>query len=201
MNVITISRQLGSLGTTLGRHVAARLNLRLVHREIINQAARIAGDPELALATIDELGLLGLEPDPTHQDAYLQAVRRVIEEEAVKGQVIIVGRAGQALLQDRADTLHLRVVAPLEVRVERIVKAHGTSPQAARAQIADSDSYRAGYLQRFYGIHWEDPSLYHLVLNTGQLDLETAAEIVCTAVHHEPQHRPHHEDNPEVPLE
>ena len=193
MAVITISRQLGSLGTTLGRQVSARLGYRLVHRELINQAAHLAGAPDMALVTIDELGLLGIEPDESQQRAYLESVQTVIKDLAVAGNVIIVGRAGQAILQDHSNALHLRVVAPMERRVQRIVKAHGISLKAAKAQIEDSDLFRANYLRRYYNIGWDDPSRYHLVINTGHITLETSAEVVCTAVRNAPNHIPSQE--------
>jgi cytidylate kinase len=181
MATITISRQLGSLGTTLGRKVAVQLGYSLVHRELMNQAARLAGAPDMALATIDELGLLGIEPDETQQKLYLQAVQTVIQNLAQEGNTIIVGRAGQAILQNHPGVLHLRVVAPLATRIQRIVEIHGFSPQAARAQIEASDRYRTDYLRHHYGTGWDDPTLYHLIINTGQLDLEIAADVVCTA--------------------
>ena len=193
MSVITISRQLGSLGTTLGRQVATRLGYRLVHRELINQAAQLAGAPDMALAAIDELGLLGIEPDEDQQRAYLDAIQTVIEKLTVQGNVIIVGRAGQAILQKEPSVLHLRVIAPLETRIQRIVEAHDIPLQAARAQIEDSDRFRARYLQRFYNIRWDDPSLYHLVINTGHISLETSAEVVCTVIGHAPNHIPSQE--------
>jgi cytidylate kinase len=177
----------------MGRRVASRLGYRLVHRELINKAAHLAGAPDMALVTIDELGLLGIEPDDAHQQAYLQAVQIVIENMAEEGKVIIVGRAGQAILQNNPNALHLRVVAPMQVRIQRIVKAHGISPQAARAQIEDSDRYRINYLQRFYNIEWDDPTLYHLIINTGHISLETSAEVVCTVVHNIPDHIPSQE--------
>ena len=182
MTVITISRQLGSLGISLGRLVATRLGYRLVHRELINEAARLVSSPDMALATIDELGLLGLEPDETQQRAYLKAVEGVVEELAQAGKVIIVGRAGQAILRDHPGVFHLRVVAPPKIRIQRIVEAHSISQKAAMAQIEDSDRYRSQYLQRNYHIDWDDPQLYHLIVNTGQTDLETLAEVVCNAV-------------------
>ncbi len=181
MTTITISRQLGSLGTTLGRMVAKRLGYQLAHRDIINRAAHLTGSPDMALATIDELGLLGIEPDEQAYQAYLEAVRQVIEALAEKGNVVIVGRAGQSILQQRAGVLHVRVIAPLDVRVMRIVQAHGIPESAARAQVEDSDRYRANYLQRFYHEPWDAPALYHLIINTGHMSLEVAAEVVCTA--------------------
>ena len=182
MAVITISRQLGSLGTTLGRQIAARLGYRLVQRELINQAAQLAGAPELALATIDELGLLGIEPGPSQQQAYLLAVQKVIKDTASQGDVIIVGRASQVVLHNWPNTLHLRVIAPLEIRVQRVVTAHGISTQAAKAQIKGSDRYRATYLKRFYAIQWDDPCYYHLVINTGFLSQEDSAQLVCSLI-------------------
>jgi cytidylate kinase len=190
MTVITISRQLGSQGTTLGRLIASRLGYRLVQRELINQAARLVHSPSMALATIDELGLLGIETDQQQQLAYLQAVENVIETLLSEGNVVIVGRAGQAILHNQPNVFHLRVIAPLETRIQRVVKAHQISRQAALAQIEDSDRYRADYLQTHYHIHRDNPELYHLVINTGQLDLETSAEVVCTAVHKAPNHPP-----------
>ena len=96
--------------------------------------------------------------------------------------MVIVGRAGQAILQNHPQVLHLRVMAPLETRIQRIVEAHKISAQAAAAQIHDSDRYRADYLKIFYHIDWEDPTLYHLIINTGRIDLITSAEVVCAAV-------------------
>lgn len=186
MAVITISRQLGSLGTTLGRLVASRLEYRLVHRELINQAAQLVHSPDMALATIDELGLLGLEPDETEQQAYLEAVETVMQTLVQEGNTIIVGRAGQVILQNTPNVLHVRVVAPKNIRIQRIVKAHQVTPQAAAAQIEDSDRYRADYLKSVYHIRWDNPCLYHLVINTGLLDLETSAEVVCSAVRNLP---------------
>jgi len=188
MAVITISRQLGSLGTTLGRLIASRLNYRLVQRELINQAARLVSSPDMALAAIDELGLLGLEPDESEQRAYLNAVQTVIEELSHEGNVVIVGRAGQAILHDHPNVLHLRVIAPLETRIQRIIDVHHISERAARAQVEDSDRFRSEYLKSFYHIRWDDSTLYHIIINTGKLDLETSAEVVCTAVHKLPSH-------------
>lgn len=186
MKVLTISRQLGSQGTTLGRMIAPRLGYRVVQRELINQAAKLVDSPKMALATIDELGLFGIEPDDSEQQAYLDAVKNVVLELAEKGGVIIVGRAGQVILRDYPGAFHLRVVAPMEERVQRVVNAHQISAQAARAQVQDSDLYRADYLVRYYKVDWNDASLYHLVINTGRIDLATAVNLVCTAAAKDP---------------
>ncbi|MGB8646688.1 MAG: cytidylate kinase-like family protein [Anaerolineae bacterium] len=185
MTTITVSRQLGSLGVEIATEVAARLGYRLVRREVLNQAARRAGAPEAALADIDELGLLGMSPSPRASKAYHQAISQVMLELVSEGNVVIIGRAGQVILRDLPNILHVRVIAPLALRVERLTARYGISPAAAAAQIEASDHYRRNYLKRFYHVRWEDPELYDLVVNTAQLDCASAAEIVVAAVPHQ----------------
>ncbi len=182
ISVITISRQRGSLGSEVGKIVAEKLGYRLVWRELINQAALRAGAPEAALAAIDDLGLLGISPSAQQQENYLLAVRQVVDELAKEGRVVIVGRAGQVILKDHPLTLHVRVIAPLDVRLARIVAERNISHKAALAQIEASDRARKSYLSRFYQINWEDPDLYDLIINTARLDCQAAAEVICQAV-------------------
>ncbi len=182
MPVVTISRQLGSLGRTVGGLAAERLGYALVSRGLINEAAQRAGAPEAALSAIDELGLLGVGASPKACQAYCRAVELVMKEWAAKGNVVIVGRAGQVILRDQPGVLHVRVVAPLEVRAERIARAHAISLESARAQIEASDKFRRHYLKRFYHVLWDDPDLYDLVVNTGRMTPAAAAEMIIEAV-------------------
>lgn len=182
MTAITISRQLGSLGTAIAREVADRLNYRMVWREVINDAARRAGAPEAALAMIDDLGLLGVHVSPRARRAYQQAVREVMEDLVAEGEVVIVGRAGQVILQDRPDALHVRIRAPLLVRVERVAARQHVPREAARAQVEQGDRTRRDYVREFYGVDWDDPQLYDLVLSTEALTVERGADAVCRAL-------------------
>jgi cytidylate kinase len=182
MATITISRQLGSLGSQVAQHTADLLGYRLVWRDLIHQAARRAGAPEMALAVIDELRLFGLCPSPQACQAYRRAVEQIMQELADQGDVVIQGRAGQIILKDRPDTLHVRIIAPKDLRVERITQKLGITVEQALAQVEASDRYRANYLRRFYQARWDDPALYHLVLNTANLSPVQAGEIICQAV-------------------
>jgi cytidylate kinase len=181
MATITLSRQMGSLGSQVAQQTADMLGYRWVWHDLINQAAQRAGAPEMALAVIDELRLLGVCPSPQACQAYRIAVEQIMEELAAEGNVVIQGRAGQIILKDRADTLHVRIVAPKTLRVERIAKKLDITREQALAQVEASDRYRANYLRRFYKARWDDPSLYHLVLNTAYLTPQQAAAIICQA--------------------
>jgi cytidylate kinase len=179
MNVITISRQLGSYGCEVASKVVEQLGFRLVWRDLINQAAIRAGAPDVALATIDDLGLLGISPSVTGYKAYISAVKSVMEELVSEGNVVIVGRAGQIILRDRPNVLHVQVVAPLDVRIDRVAEQQHIALEAARAQVEASDAHRRKYLKRFYRVNWEDSSLYDLTVNTARLHIEAAAELIC----------------------
>lgn len=157
------------------------MGYRVIRRELINQAARRAGAPEMALAIIDDLDLLGLRPSAEARHAYHQAVQQVMEELIAESDVVIIGRAGQVILRDRPDVLHVRVIAPSALRAERIAHAQGISITAAQAQVKASDRSRRNYL-RYYRARWDDPELYGLIINTERLPPELAADLICQAL-------------------
>ncbi|MCL5951494.1 MAG: cytidylate kinase-like family protein [Chloroflexi bacterium] len=178
MGIITISQQLGSLGHPIAAALAKQLGYRLVWRDLINQAARRAGAPEVALSTMDELGLLGFCASPQACRLYRQAVAEVMQELAAEGNVVIVGRAGQAILRGHPDTVHVRVTAPAPLRAERAAREQGISLKAAQAQVAASDLFRRNYLRRLYRIRWDDPALYDLIINTERITVKEATELI-----------------------
>lgn len=182
MAVITISRQMGCPGCEVAAEIAHCLNYRVVWREVINEAAIRAGVPEVALATIDELNLLGLRPTDEELKAYHAAVREIMNELYDEGDVVIVGRAGQVILREKQDVLHVRIFAPFELRVVRTADRHGISIENARKQVRTSDQTRTRYLKRFYDAKWDDPQLYDLLINTAKIPTIAAAHIICKAL-------------------
>ena len=181
MPIITLSRELGSRGDDIAVAVAEKLNLRLVGRDLLNQAARQAGVPEVALAEIDELGLLGVKPSREALQRYRSTVEGVMSDLADSGNVMLVGRGSQIVLAGRPGVLHIRIIAPHAVRVRCVQERCHVSAEAAAARIDASDRARAGYLRRSYGARWDDPLLYDLVLNTAHLTVENAVDLLCLA--------------------
>jgi len=182
MPLITISRQLGSLGDEVASAIAERLKYEVVSREVINQAARRASVPEVALATIDDLNLFGIRPSAKARLAYHQAIQEVMEEYAAVGDAVIIGRAGQVILRGFPNVLHIKVIAPASMRAERIARSNNISFVAAQAQIEASDRTRRNYLRRYYHARWDDPALYDLIINTSRLEPTNAACLVCQAL-------------------
>ena len=182
MSIITISRQAGSQGDEVALEVSNRLKWRCICREVINEAAREARVPLVGLAAIDELGVLGLHPSIKEWQAYQTQAERIIRHLADEGNVVIVGRGSQMVLRDHPGVLHVRVIAPLEVRVVRLQQQEHISAEAAQVRLEATDKARLRYLQRSYGIKTNDPTFYHLVINTGLLKLSQAVNLVLQAV-------------------
>lgn len=181
MPVITLSREMGSRGDDIAQAIAERLKLRIVGRELINRAAKEAGAPEIALAEIDELGLLGVKPGPASLRLYRQKVTEVIDSLAAEGNVLLMGRGGQVVLAGRPGVLHIRATAPREMRVQLVQQRCQVSLEVAAARVDACDRARAGYVKRHHGVSADDPHLYDLVLNMARLDVAAAVELICLA--------------------
>lgn len=182
ISVVTISRQLGSGGSELAKKIAELCDFHLIWREVINQAAIKIGAPEVALAMIDELGLFGLFPDEATCSAYCTAVQQVMFKYAESGNVVIVGRASQMILKDYPNTLHIRVIADLNTRIQTLSKTKKITQQAARSQIIKSDSSRQKYLKDFYQVDLNDPALYDITLNSGRISIDQASAWISSLI-------------------
>jgi cytidylate kinase len=181
--------------------LAKRLGWQLVHHEIVAQVAKALGVSEADAQAHDEhaeglvsrilYGLSAIQPpmpggmpsDLTMDSrAYDEARRRVVEGSIAAGQVIIVGRGAQALLADRRDVLHVRVVAPLEQRIAYVMKREGLDRGAAQARIHQKDRDRMRFLMAEHRLNAEDAHLYDIVVNTGVLDLDSVVELLVQAL-------------------
>ena len=114
------------------------------------------------------------------EEECLSVIQTVINTLASRGRTVIVGRGGQAILKNKAGVLHIRIIAPRAVRVERIMKSGKLSQEDALRLIEENDKASAEYLRRFYNVDLEDPAIYDIVLNTWKMDLSTAARMISS---------------------
>ncbi len=115
-------------------------------------------------------------------DTYRLIVEEVIRSIAAEQSAVILGRAGQIILRDLPDALHVRIVADLEHRVKWVMEHQNLDRCASLKLIKDTDRRRADYLKSYYKAEWTDPQLYDLVLNTSRLGVENCADIILHAV-------------------
>ncbi len=134
----------------------------------------------------DTRGVRIAEVTPLNEDDAIVLVRHTVQAAYQQGNVVIVGRGGQAILREKPGVLHVRIEAPLDVRAQRVRDRVNISLAAAHEKVTKSDEAAADYLKRFYEVDWSDPMLYHAVLNTGRWAIEAAAHLIVNAVSYLP---------------
>jgi len=184
--VICISHASGAGGEEIGHLLADRLDLLYVDEEVIDHAARRAGiDPE-QLDSLAEGGSQVLISSPATVELRNEAVRAfirlAIREVAARGNVVIVAHAASYAVDSELRPLRVLVTGSAETRAQRVGAAQGLEDTEATKFIKKSDSGRADYLKRFYGVSAELPIHYDLVINTDALSLEQAAALIAQAV-------------------
>jgi cytidylate kinase len=111
----------------------------------------------------------------------LKFTQVALKKLAQKGRVVIIGRGGMMVLKDFPGALHVRLFAPLDWRVKRLSQLENIPPEKAKQKIIAEDKRRAEYLRHFYGVDWNDPSLYHMVLNVAALGIDLTAQIIVSS--------------------
>jgi len=110
-----------------------------------------------------------------------QAIAAIISAVADRDCVLFLGQGSQVLLRDRGAALHVKIVAPFEVRVARVAERERLSKRAAAQRVRANDSARRDYLARYHGANWLDPLLYHLVINTGLCSVADSVALIISA--------------------
>jgi cytidylate kinase len=191
MAVITISRHPGSLGDTIARALADRLNYRLVERSELIQVAERIGGSDMAWDRAPEMR----ERSPSFWERlneerrrYASVLRRAITQLAEDDDVVIVGLGGGQLLKGLSNVLRLQIIAPMDVRLERVMERGfddvpgPLTRDRARDLIRKADRDIGGYMRYMFNIDWLEPHHWDLVINTGRFGVPEAVDIVAAIV-------------------
>lgn len=193
-SIITISREFGSGGRTIGRLVAEQLGYQFYDRELVKQVAERSGfSPEFieesgeyasakssllfAMATAGQYSADGLS---MHDRLYIEQTR-FIEELAEQGNCVIVGRCADYILRDNKDCLHVFIHADMENRAKRIVERYGEKNKSPEKRLAEKDQKRRVYYKNYTGRNWGQAQNYDLCLNSGVLGEEACVELIVAA--------------------
>jgi cytidylate kinase len=183
MAILTISREYGSDGREIGRHIARLLNYEYVDKEKLFQDLEQVGERWGRVAReLDEVSPTLWERYDWQYKGYISLVEAILLKYAAKNRVVIVGRGGFFLLRQVPFCLKVRLIAPLEVRLQRIMTQENLDRSAARKHLLREDQDRAGYVFANYDIYWDDQSCYDLILNTGNFTDEQAVDTLETAL-------------------
>ena len=194
--IITISRQFGSGGRSIGKALADRLGIPFYDKELVEQVALESGFSPDFVEQTGELsptrsrlgyafahpGVPGVMKGMSTADFLWSVQCNVIMQLADKGPCVIVGRNADYILKDRQDALHAYVFADVAYRAERIVRRYGESDKSPEQRLQEKDKRRRVNYQHYTGRTWGQSQNYHISLDTGVLGIDQCVDIICGIV-------------------
>ncbi len=186
---ITVSREAGAGASEICRKVATDLQMDLIGSQIISRIAESVNMSEKVVSMLDEKTISKIDSwiqsffTARHlwPDVYLQHLIKVIRAGVGEfGNAIIMGRGAQFILPPEK-IFRVRFIAPLEKRIEHVMKNRNLDHDEARSYIIKTDNERSAFIMKYFHENLADPSHYDLVLNTGDISVDEAAKIVKEA--------------------
>ena len=186
--IITISREFGSGGRTIGKMVADKLGIPCYDQEIIQKIAQESGYCEDFVAERSEHASLSnwLANAFGGKDYYGNSIQdklwvaqlKAIVEVANKGDCVIVGRCADFILKETSDCIRVFIHAELKDKCKRIVEQYGESNETPERRLKEKDKRRAAYYQLYTDQKWGDLKNYDIALNTSTLSFEQCADTI-----------------------
>ena len=187
--IITISREFGSGGHTVGKKVAERLGIPCYDNELIQKIAEQSGFVEEYIKEEGEhvpqsswlaSAFTGWNWNgPSNQDLLWTIQRNIILELAEKESCVIVGRCADFILRDK-NCLRVFIHASMEKRAVRIVNEYGERREAPEQRLKSKDKRRASYYRFYTDMKSGQSQNYHIALDSGELGLDKCADIICS---------------------
>ncbi|KGN32128.1 cytidylate kinase [Knoellia sinensis KCTC 19936] len=198
--MVTVAALFGSGGSVVGPAVAERLGVPFFDRSIAQAVASRTGLSEKAVAELDDEA--SRQPTFWGRLSRLSTVtgegggsfeRLDLSERDVRGHIeavvagtrktggVVLGRGGMVLLQDVPWALHVHLRGPADARARQGADILGIDPVSAEKQQKLEDRARRDYVSKVYGVDGEDPSFYHLVIDSTALDLDLCVELIVEA--------------------
>ena len=205
MPVITVSRQTGSGGATIGTRLAEQLGADYLDTRIIREVAHRLGISEATAAASSERAEAFTErlarvlwlsepalgavlhpadgvPFESTTRAIVEVTRQLVREVAGTGNAVIFGHGAQFILAEHPGVLHVRFVAPFPMRVERVMRRKAIGRAEAERWVREEDQRRKDHIRQFYQAEWGAPEPFHLILNTTLLSEESCVRLIMHAV-------------------
>ena len=194
--IITISREFGSGGRTVGHLIADKLGIPFYDKELVDHIALESGfapkfveehgehSPSSSLFSYAFVpqGVPGVMNGLSTADFLWNIQCNVILQLADKGPCVIVGRNADYILKDRPDCLHAYIHADLDFRADRIVRLYGESEKSPQARLQEKDKRRRVNYQHYTGRSWGQAQNYDICLDSGRLGVEQCADIIINMV-------------------
>lgn len=178
MAIIALSRKIASYGDETALALAQSLNYEFIDKNTLEQELIRRGVSEASLKRYDEKKPGFWASLSRNRDEYFDYLREAVYEFAQKGNCIFIGRGGFALLQGIPGCYAVRLIASDETRVARLMKEFDWPEKKARILMTESDINREGFHKCFFDMEYEEPTHYHLVINTDFTTPQSTADII-----------------------
>jgi len=183
--IITVSREFGSGGRTIGKQVAKELEIPCYDNELIQKIASESGFDEHYVKDAGEYdsgGFLSIFSSrafgDTNADLIWKAQCKIILQLAEKEPCVIVGRCADYILRDKADCLRVFIHADKDFRMNRIIKVYGETDIPTEQRLKEKDKRRAAYHRFYTNMKWGQSKNYDITLNSGTPGIDKCAEII-----------------------
>lgn len=196
--IITISRQCGSGGHTIGQALAEKLNIPLYDKNILEEVSRRSGLAEDVIETEGEYSASSMifniamgvynSWDSTQREnmplrEQINAYQtEFIREVAEKGACVIVGRCADYILRERTDCLNIFIYGDKEDRVKRVIEEHRVPDYEAESHVKKRDKKRAAHYKYITDQEWGDMKNYNLCLDSSKLGIDKCVELIMSIV-------------------
>lgn len=184
MTIIAISREMGSGGYEVAAETAKALGFTYVDREILLLAARAHAVPEEKITDVADRHLSLWERFDEEKRRYLTFIEAAYYSFAEKGNLVTAGRGGPFFLRNVSHALKVRIMAPFEVRVRRVMGREKLTHKAAASKVRDYDREMAGRIDYLFGLDWTSPENYDLVINTETDAWQFYVDLLAAAARH-----------------
>lgn len=187
--VITVSVEPGSGGTIVAQEIAKRLDFDYFHKDIIEGIAKSAKIRTSVIESLEKERMSGIEDFISSlvkdhyiwPGIYLEHLLKVVSTIGKHGRAVIVGRGANFILPPE-ERFSVRVVAPLEIRVQNIARHFATSEKNAMRRVIRRESKRRAFIRQSFNADISDPNNYDLTVNTGKIGTGPAVEAIIGAV-------------------
>lgn len=202
MAVITISKEFGTESEKVASLVAEKLGYEYIGENLVAEIAKELNISESEAAMFRQTSqsrilrfvdrytcsivqkVVDREHGCLDDKNYYEVTKKLVQNVHEAGNVIILGWGGQCLLKGKPDTLHVRLIKDMDLKIKEVMQSENLNPKAARAFIDREEDDLKAYIKHYFQEDWGAAHLYDLIIDMGKTSVEKAVDLICDNAKH-----------------